>query len=72
MAEEKVKVSFGEKVKKFFKDNKSEFKKISWPSRADTTKKTVMVLVAIAVISVSIFVVDLAFSNLFGWLAGLL
>ncbi|MBR5552812.1 MAG: preprotein translocase subunit SecE [Clostridia bacterium] len=69
MAEEKTKVPFGEKVKKFFRDYKSEFKKISWPSKEDTTKKTIMVLVAIAIIGVSIFLVDTGLSKLIELLA---
>lgn len=69
MAEENTKVSLGGKIKKFFKDYKSEFKKISWPSLNDTTKKTVLVIVAIAIIGVSIFLVDTGLSKLVELLA---
>ena len=69
MAEEKTKVSLGGKIAKFFKDYKSEFKKISWPSLNDTTKKTIMVIVAIAIIGVSIFLVDTGLSKLIELLA---
>ena len=69
MAEEKTKVSLGEKIKKFFKDYKSEYKKISWPSLNDTTKKTVLVVVAIAIIGISIFLVDTGLSKLVELLA---
>ncbi len=69
MAEEKTKVSFGERVKKFFKDYKSEFKKISWPSKQDTTKKTITVIIAIAIIGICIFLVDTGLSKLFELLA---
>ncbi len=71
MADEKVKVSFGEKVKKFFRDYKSEFKKISWPSFNGTVKKTVMVIVAVLVISLCIFLVDSGFGLLFDALQSL-
>lgn len=67
MAEEKAKVSFGAKVKKFFRDYKSEFKKISWPSLNDTVKKTIMVIVAVIIISVCIFLVDSGLGLLFDW-----
>ena len=70
MAEEK-KLSFGAKIKKFFKDNKSEFKKISWPSRQETTKRTIMVVCSIVVISACIFGVDTAFNTLFSALGSL-
>jgi preprotein translocase subunit SecE len=69
MAEEKEKISFKERIKKFFRDYKSEFKKISWPNRKETTKRTIMVIAAIVVISVCIFVVDLLFTSFNGWLA---
>lgn len=72
MAEEKTKVSFMEKVKKFFRDYKSEFKKISWPSTKDTTKKAIMVTVAIVIISLCIFAVDTLFSYGFNGLSSLI
>lgn len=72
MAEEKVKVSFGTKVKKFFRDYKSEFKKISWPNIDDTAKKTVMVIVCIAVISICIFLIDTGLSKGLSLLAGII
>ena len=71
MAEEKTKLSFGEKIKKFFKDNKSEFKKISWPDKKDTTKKTIMVIGSIIIIGAAIFAVDTGFNTLFTWITNL-
>ncbi|MBE6571627.1 MAG: preprotein translocase subunit SecE [Ruminococcaceae bacterium] len=71
MAEEKTKLSFGEKIKKFFKDNKSEFKKISWPDKKDTTKKTIMVIGSIVIVGAAIFAVDTGFNALFTWLTNL-
>ncbi len=71
MAEEKTKLSFGEKIKKFFKDNKSEFKKISWPDKKDTTKKTIMVIGSIIIVGAAIFAVDTGFNALFTWLTNL-
>ncbi len=63
MAEEK-KLTFGEKVKKFFKDYKTEFKKIKWPTAQDTTKNFVMVIVAVAVVGLAIFALDWGFNQL--------
>ena len=62
MADEKTKVSFFGKIKKFFRDYKSEFKKISWTTTKDTTKKTIMVIVAIVIIGACIFAVDTIFN----------
>lgn len=70
MAEEKKeKLSLGAKIKKFFGDYKSEFKKISWPSKADTMKKTAVVLVAIVIISICVFLIDAGLNTGFGFLA---
>ena len=63
MAEEKTKLSFGEKIKKFFKDNKSEFKKIAWPSKDETTRRTVVVVSTIVVFEVCIAILDFIFSK---------
>ena len=40
----KKKSGFGEKVKKFWRDYKSEFKKIVWPTRKQTVRSTAVVL----------------------------
>ena len=59
------------KITKFFKDYKSEFKKIVWPSKKDTLRMSVVVIVAIVVASVAIFLLDLGFSNAFAALGNL-
>ena len=59
------------KVKKFFKDYKSEFKKIVWPEKKDTLRQSGVVVSAIVVAGVAIFVLDTAFSKLFQWLSTL-
>ena len=71
MADEKTKVSFFGKIKKFFRDYKSEFKKISWPDKKDTTKKTIMVIGSIVIVGAAIFAVDTGFNALFTWLTNL-
>ena len=59
------------KVKKFFKDYKSEFKKIVWPEKKDTLRQSGVVVSAIVVAGIAIFVLDTAFSKLFQWLSTL-
>ena len=59
----KDKVKLSERLKKFWRDYKSEFKKISWPSKEDTTKNTVVVVVSIIVVGVVVSVLDFLFSN---------
>ena len=52
------------KVKKFFKDYKSEFKKIVWPDKKDTLRQSGVVAVTIAVVALAVFLLDTGF----GWL----
>ena len=60
------------KVAKFFREYKSEMKKISWASRAQTLNNTWAVLVSSVVIAVVIGLVDLASSRGFQFIAGLI
>lgn len=59
------------KIKKFFKDYKSEFKKIVWPEKKDTLRQSGVVVSAIVVVGIAIFLLDTGFSKLFQWLSTL-
>ena len=59
--DKKEKVKLGDRIKKFFRDYKSELKKIVWPSRDQLIKNTSVVLFAIIFMSAIIGVLDLAF-----------
>ena len=59
----KDKVKFTDRVKKFWRDYKSEFKKIAWPSKEETTKSTVVVVSTIVVFAVAIAILDFIFSK---------
>lgn len=62
MAETKTKkpakTPFKERVSKFFREYKSELKKISWASRAQTMNNTWAVLAASVVIALIVGIVD--------------
>jgi len=60
MAEEVKKES---RVKKFFRDYKSEFKKIAWPSWNDTFRQSAIVIASIVIAGVVIFLLDTGFST---------
>ncbi len=64
MAENSSKPGFGERVKKFIKDYKTEFKKIKWPTMLETNKSFVLVLVATVVAGLVIFGFDTALKTL--------
>ena len=57
------KVKKESKIGKFFKDYKSEFKKIAWPSKEETAKSTVVVVSTIVVFAVAIAILDFLFSK---------
>lgn len=59
----KNKVSFGEKMKNFFRGFRSEFKKIVWYPWNLVRKNSVVVIIAIAIIGVIVALLDLAFSQ---------
>ena len=51
------------KVVKYFKDLKSEFKKVVWPSRKQVINNTLVVLAVVIVVGIFIW--------LFDWIAGM-
>lgn len=67
----KDKVPFMDRVKKFFRDYKSEMKKIVWCSWENVVKLTGVVLACIVVVSVFLGVIDFSFSKLLLLLGGL-
>ncbi len=50
---------------KFLKESREELKKVVWPSREEVLNSTIVVLVAVALISVFLFSVDSVFEWLF-------
>lgn len=51
-------------VVKFFKDLRSEFKKVVWPSRKTVVNNTSVVLVTMVVCGLAIWGIDVAFAEL--------
>jgi len=54
---------FGSKIVRFFKDCKSELKKIVWYGKKQTLKSTLLVIIAIVLSGAIIGVLDLGFSK---------
>ena len=59
----KDKPSFIERTKKFWREYKSELKKVVWATRESTLKNTLIVAVAVIVVGVCIGILDFAFSS---------
>ena len=71
MAEANVKPKkkpFFARMKKYFKDTKSELKNVTWPSKEQLKKNTIVILVFIIIVGIFLF----AFDMLFAWLSSLL
>ena len=60
-----------EKVKKYLRDTKGEFKKIVWPNFSTVVRNTGVVLAMCAVVGLLGIVVDYGLSALVTWLVGL-
>lgn len=58
-----AKPSFGQRLKKWFKDYKSEFKKINWPTWHFTWSQALIVIVAMIIIGAFVFVLDTGFNS---------
>lgn len=56
--DDKKKVSVFKRIGRFFRDLKSEFKKIVWPSKKTTLNNTGVVLALMAIVGVAIWVLD--------------
>jgi preprotein translocase subunit SecE len=54
----------GVRWKKFFREVKAEFKKISWPNSRQLVAYTGVVFVAVIIVSLMIWIIDAGFASL--------
>ena len=52
------KPGIGKRLGRFFREMKAELKKVSWPSRAETIKKTGIVIVCVLIVGVIVWIFD--------------
>ena len=57
-AEKDKKPGFGKRLGRFFRELKAELKKVAWPSKADTMKKTGIVIVCVIVVGIIVWIFD--------------
>ena len=57
-ADKEKKPGVGKRIARFFRELRSELKKVSWPTRADTLKKTGIVIVCVIVFGVIVWIFD--------------
>ncbi len=51
-------------IVKYFKDARSEFKKVVWPSRKQVFNNTIVVIVSLVVSGIAIWALDTGFGSL--------
>ena len=57
-------------IGKFFRDTKSELKKVVWPSKQDVKTNTIVVLVTVAIAAVVMILLDAIFGGILGLIIG--
>ena len=62
--------NFGARVSKFFRDTKSELKKVVWPSKADVKTNTIVVLITVAIAAVVMILLNAIFGGILGLIIG--
>ena len=62
--------NFGARVSKFFRDTKSELKKVVWPSKADVKTNTIVVLITVAIAAVVMILLDAIFGGILSLIIG--
>lgn len=65
---ETKKPGFFKRIGNYFRELKSEIKKVVWPSKRDTFRNTLVVLISIVIVGVFVALLDLGFSALLGLL----
>ena len=63
--------AIGAKIKKFFKDFKGEWKKVTWPSGKTVLNHSIVVIVIVAVVGVAVLAVDTGLSAIIDALVSL-
>ena len=57
-ADKEKKPGVGKRIARFFRELRSELKKVSWSTRADTLKKTGIVIVCVIVVGIIVWIFD--------------
>ena len=68
MTPKKKKVSFGQKIQRFWRETVGELRKVTWPTPEEAWKMTRIVLVVMVVMAVMLGALDFAFSRMISFL----
>ncbi|HSW09555.1 MAG TPA: preprotein translocase subunit SecE [Bacillota bacterium] len=56
-----------DRVTRYFREVRSEFTKVIWPDRRETGIYTLVVLASVGAVALTIWIVDMILSTVFGW-----
>ena len=62
---------FGSRISKWFREMRSELKKVVWPSKKQVLQNTLVVLLCVLAVGVFVWIFDAIGSLLVQWLIGL-
>ena len=61
----------GKRIVAFFRDARTEVRKVVWPSRTETTQTTLTVLVIVIIVGIFLWLFDMLLSTLFRAITGI-
>jgi len=61
----------GKRTVGFFRDARTEVRKVVWPSRAETTQTTLTVFIIVVIVGIMLWLFDSLLATLFRWVTGL-
>ena len=61
----------GKRTVNFFKDARTEVRKVVWPSRAETTQTTLTVFIIVIIVGIFLWLFDMLLSYLFRLITGI-
>lgn len=61
----------GNFIGRYFRESAAELRKVSWPTRKEATRLTMIVLVVVAVMSSFLAALDFVFARFFAFIFGL-
>lgn len=66
-----LQTAHGARTLGFFKDSRTEVRKVVWPTRAETTQTTIMVMVIVFLVGVFLWLLDWMLSGAFRFITNL-
>lgn len=66
------KAGLGTRIKKYFKECKSEVKKVTWPTKEQLAHNTMIIIAFVAIATIILSLLDFGFGKLFSLLTNIL